>query len=155
MAVGGGDVRADREKPHTIMATVHPIEGVTLITVLHGLAERQARIPLQPFRLERDMLDRHAVHADETIPEGVEAHAILRLPVDELDLEGLRVETDVRRHLKRRTLRVGRARDRASAEPGCEVDLAVPRSDGRRVHPQLRATRRREAGEQDVAVTQP
>ena len=131
MAVGGRDVRTDREKPDAVMAAVDAIEGVTLITVLHGLAERQARIPLQPFRLERDMLDRHAVHADEAIPEDIKAHAILGLPVDELDLEGLRVETDIRRHLERRTLRVRGACDRAAAEPGGEVDLAVPRSDGR------------------------
>ena len=131
MAVGGGDIRTDREKPDAVMAAVDAIEGVTFITVLHGLAERQARIPLQPFRLERDMLDRHAVHADEAIPEDIEAHAILGLPVDELDLEGLRVETDIRRHLERRTLGMRGTRDRAAAEPGGEVDLAVPRSDGR------------------------
>ena len=152
MAVGGRDVRTDREQPDAVMAAVDAIEGIALITVLHGLAERQARIPLQPFRLERDMLDRHSVHADEAIPEDIEAHAILGLPVDELDLEGLRVETNIRRHLERRTLRMRGTRDRAAAEPCGEVDLAVPGSDGRRIHPQLRAACRGEAGEQDLAL---
>ena len=152
MPVGGGDVRADREKPHTIMAAVHAVEGVALVAILHGLAERQARIALEPLRFEDHVLDRHPVHADEAVAEDVETHAILGLPVDELDLEGLGVETDVRRHLERRPLRMGRTRDRAAAEPGGEVDLAVPRSDGGSVHPQLRAARRGEAGEQDLAL---
>ena len=46
MAISGGDVRADREKPDAIVAAVDTIEGITLITVLHGLAERQSRITL-------------------------------------------------------------------------------------------------------------
>ena len=134
MAVSGGDVRTDREKPDAVMAAVDAIEGVTLITVLHGLAERQARIPLQPFRLERDMLDRHAVHADETVAVSIEAHPILGFTVHELDLESLGMETNVRRHLQRRTLRMRGTRDRASAEPGGEVDQAV-RTDGGGVDP--------------------
>ena len=82
MPIGGGDIRTDRKKPDAVMSAVDAVEGVALIAILHGFTERQAWIPLQPLGIEDDMLDRYAVHADETVAEVIKAHPILRLPVD-------------------------------------------------------------------------
>ena len=122
MPIGGGDIRADWKKSHPIVAAVDAIEGITFIAILHGLAESEPRITFQPLGIEDDMLDGHAVHADETVAEDIEAHAILRLSVDQFDLEGLGMETNIRRHLERRTLRMRRTRDRAATQAGGEVD---------------------------------